>query len=375
MIIAQIRNYTYQKTLASNLRDINIEELDINNSPASFNVIMPNGSNAGISMWVSPKRTRSEPFARIYNTFHLPKRITIIPIMKDEGAAGDMDRINSLTLSWMNLSNVFIILAYYNEASPHNTRSSKITKQKFDNEYIKSKIQEIMHYQLDAHHWNKMHFETDFESIFRTAMNHYQNIEDQLQIPLHNRQRDETKLNSFLENGSFSIERFIDDGVAKSMGAADREINTNHQFEIVSSRSIKLPIEITNNLGGKYYLTVDEIFIDRENNQILLRESKNSTRQILPSSGEIKDALFKMALIKNISTLRFQNQEFQKKFEIILHGNNNWHLDFPINDTTIIDNLEGINNSRKMTLRQLNDESIANGITIKIRSNRGGNDD
>lgn len=38
----------------------------------------------GYSKWVSPKRTRSYPFARIYNTYHLPKKVTIIPVMKDE---------------------------------------------------------------------------------------------------------------------------------------------------------------------------------------------------------------------------------------------------------------------------------------------------
>lgn len=64
-----------------------------------------------------------------YSQWVSPRRVTII---KDEGINGDLDRINAITFSWMNLANVYIILAYYDSAVAHPSRPGKITKQKLD---------------------------------------------------------------------------------------------------------------------------------------------------------------------------------------------------------------------------------------------------
>lgn len=50
-------------------------------------------------------------------------------------------------------------------------------------------------------------------------------------------------------------------------------------------------------MGGFYYLTVDEV--ETDGNQIRLIEAKHG-RGVLPSSGDIKDALIKMALFANL---------------------------------------------------------------------------
>lgn len=43
-------------------------------------------SKLAYAQWVTPKRTRSYPFARIYDIYHFSgKVIAIIPIIKDEG--------------------------------------------------------------------------------------------------------------------------------------------------------------------------------------------------------------------------------------------------------------------------------------------------
>ncbi|HRF95744.1 MAG TPA: hypothetical protein PLZ51_11140, partial [Aggregatilineales bacterium] len=77
--------------------------------------------------------------------------------MKDEGVNGDQDFISFITLSWMNLANVYIILAYYDDAIAHPKKIGKITKQRFDSNYIHDKLNEIIDYQQTALHWNIMH--------------------------------------------------------------------------------------------------------------------------------------------------------------------------------------------------------------------------
>ena len=86
-IIAKITGIEYQSKLTSNLKEFDIRDFDINNLPASC--IVKDGSfSFGLSKWVSPKRTRSYPYERVYNTLGNSKKITVIPIIKDEGKKG-----------------------------------------------------------------------------------------------------------------------------------------------------------------------------------------------------------------------------------------------------------------------------------------------
>lgn len=67
-----------------------------------------------ISRWVSPKRTRSYPYARVYDTLNfVGKRITIIPVIKDEGKDGDRDFLQWDTISLMSLLGIYVSIAYY----------------------------------------------------------------------------------------------------------------------------------------------------------------------------------------------------------------------------------------------------------------------
>ncbi|MFM7370506.1 MAG: hypothetical protein ACKO2Z_22505, partial [Sphaerospermopsis kisseleviana] len=110
-----IKGVTYKPYLGEKLQEITIDNFDVNKASA-YGLIKSPITEIAYSKWVSPKRTRSYPFARMYNTYNSSKIITIIPLIKDEGKDGDRDLIQYSTISWMNLLNIYIVLAYYEKA-------------------------------------------------------------------------------------------------------------------------------------------------------------------------------------------------------------------------------------------------------------------
>ena len=126
-----VRDVRYTPCLSPDALNVyDITQFDVNKAQAYglINLGAPE-NNLAFSKWVSPKRTRSYPFARIYNTYHLnTKKVTVIPIIKDEGAGTqNNDRINFITFSWMNLLNIYIILAWYEDAEKKSGATDRIT--------------------------------------------------------------------------------------------------------------------------------------------------------------------------------------------------------------------------------------------------------
>ena len=101
-ISGKITGITYKVLLAAELEKIEKADFDINQVPTAC-IINEGKHSFAISRWVSPKRTRSYPYERVYNTLNSLKKITVIPIVKDEGAAGDRDFIQWDTVSLMSL--------------------------------------------------------------------------------------------------------------------------------------------------------------------------------------------------------------------------------------------------------------------------------
>ena len=165
-----IRDATYTSYLnPEKFEAYDITRFDVNQAQASGLIDLgTSGNNLAFSKWVSPKRTRSYPFARIYNTFHFnTKKVTIIPIIKDEGAGTENnDRINFITFPWMNLLNIYIILAWYEDAERKPSTTDRITNQILNAESVREKLFEVSQYRMTALHWNTTHFEKDFASIY-----------------------------------------------------------------------------------------------------------------------------------------------------------------------------------------------------------------
>lgn len=92
-IQAEITGIKYKPFLCKKLEEISLDNFaHALSKNANFILNLDNINKFAISWWVSPKRTRSYPYARVYDTLGFAgKKVTIIPILKDEGKRGDRD--------------------------------------------------------------------------------------------------------------------------------------------------------------------------------------------------------------------------------------------------------------------------------------------
>ena len=133
-IFAKITGVNYKPTLCSDLEPFNYGEIDVALSNETAFILRIDSTNQiAVSWWVSPKRTRTYPYPRVYNTLSFSgKRVTIIPIIKDEGRDGDRDFLQWDTISLMSLLRVHVIISYYIDASRNSEYANKITAKKFN---------------------------------------------------------------------------------------------------------------------------------------------------------------------------------------------------------------------------------------------------
>jgi hypothetical protein len=184
-ITGKITGIKYKVLFAENLQQIEIENFNINDIPATC-LLKSENSLFAVSKWVSPKRTRSYPFERVYNSLNTSKKITVIPIVKDEGAKGDRDFIQWDTISLMSLLDVFVIFAYYDKAEVNTRNKEKITNQQFNNDFVIAKIKEIEQYHSSALHWNLNEINTNFHNTIDKVKSAYSAIEETTKVKLHN---------------------------------------------------------------------------------------------------------------------------------------------------------------------------------------------
>jgi len=367
-----IKDVSYQAHLASGLVIYEFNEFDVNKAKSFGLINHPNGQQVAYSKWTSPKRTRTYPFARLYNTYNAQKILTIIPIMKDEGLDGDLDKIQYSTISWMNLLNVYIVLAYYEHADKNRSLKQKtrekLTNQKLNAESVQDQIKNIIAYKQSALHWNRTLFETHFTEIYGKATNAYELISAKTKVRVHQRQ---TK-NQYLDTVKRDYQKFRDISLKGSQGAALRESKTQHMHEYLEDggKSIFL---IENYLGGVYHLTADEVL--HEGGKYIIQESKNSTKKFLPSISDIKDGLFKLILFANLDSLKVNGRKVKFSTRLKLTGSKvKGDIQFPCQKAEL-DKFAGINKVSKTQLGILNalnlEATYNRNITIEIVGNNG----
>ena len=155
-IDGKIKKNTYQFVIDPELPMINFVEAMQNNRKVFKSTFLID-KIAAVSVWTTPKRTKTYPFARVYDTLSYGGvKITIIPAMVDYGKHGERGKIQPNTVDWMTSIGVYLVLGIYIEAErgkkgklPANagikTKSSegepKFAKgQKFDVNYLQKQI-------------------------------------------------------------------------------------------------------------------------------------------------------------------------------------------------------------------------------------------
>ena len=271
------------------------------------------GNEYGFSQWVSPKRTRSYPYSRVYDTLGIKTRITIIPFVKDEGFDGDRDFIQWDTVSLMSLLNVFVIVAYYKSAEKNIRYKNKITNQVYDYEYIESQLVEFTNFQSSALHWNLRQMD-NLLSVAEESKKAYYSISKNLGIRMHSAQGIDNRI-QVVRN---SVNEFRDLSRELAEQAQNRETQTIQPKESVIED--KAQITIKNFLGGFYFFTVDEYKIIDDT--IFLIEKKHSGQKPVPSANDVKDSFIKMALFTNITDLKHENKILNHKSVVGLTSSN-----------------------------------------------------
>jgi len=345
-IIAKITGIKYTPFLCRKLNVFNLKDInEAISKDATFILKVDDKSQIAISWWVSAKRTRSYPYARVYDSlFFSGKKATIIPILKDEGKEGDRDFLQWDTVSLMSLLGTYVIIGYYNDAIPSSRYKNKITEQRFDTNFIKNEIINLMSYQSDALHWNLSQIDNVGE-IGKKALQSYAKISKKLRIEMHSMKSAEKRIQELMKGK----ESFMDLSRNLAHKAQQRESITIQPKEKL--RGSKSSITIKNYLGGLYYFTSDEVEI--KNNEIFLIEAKHTEKNNIPSIGDIKDGLIKMILFTNLEDVKVSNRNY-KHFPI---------LKLTTNGSFKIDKL---NNSQKELLTLLTKEAKMNGFKVMI---------
>lgn len=302
-ISAKITGIKYTPFLSCQLNSFHIDNLETALSQdVTFILDIDTKRQIAISWWVSAKRTRSYPYARVYNSLRFQgKKVTIIPIVKDEGKEGDRDFLQWDSVSLMSLLGVYTIIAYYSNAEPSQRYKHKITSQRFNIKHIKEEISNLLSYQSDSLHWNLAQIDRAGE-IGRKALDSYTTISRKLGIEMHLESSAEKRVKELLKGK----ENFMRISRELAQKAQSRESVTIQPKEKLSGT--KATLTIKNYLGGYYYFTADEVEIDKD--AIFLIEGKHTKNSILPSLEDIKDGLIKMILFTNLQEVKIGVKQY-----------------------------------------------------------------
>ena len=303
-ITGEVEKINYKQFINDNLRTYNFENFDVNKSTGAF-LLSKDKEKIAVSRWISPKRTRSYPYERVYDTLaQTVKKAAIIPVVKDEGLGGDRDFLQWDTISLLSLLDVHVVLAYYNDAAKNLKRNDQITAQKLDNEYVSAKLAEIFNFKGTARQWNENQTK-DLKITFEKARNAYREISKSTKTYLHN----EDALNEIIKLTE-NTNDFALFSRAKSQKGQNRELQSIQPKEALLTDT-KGSVTITNLSGGKYFFTCDETLL--QNDILYLIEDKHSQRAIMPSENDIKDGLLKMMVYTNLQNVRIGKNQVRSK--------------------------------------------------------------
>jgi hypothetical protein len=355
-IKAKIEDLSYDPLLCKELSKYRVQEFYSGEafSDASFTVRLEENEYA-VSWWVSPKRTRSYPRARVYDTYDHKNRVSIIPLVKDEGKDGDRDYLQWDTLSLMSLLQVNVIVAPYKHAEENRGYSNKITNQKFDYEYIRKQFEKLNNYQSDALHWNLKQASNLYEVAELSEKYYYDKISSETGVEMHSKRHFKKRMDQVTEKA--------EDFKEKSRGLA-KEAQHRESVTLQPKESVKTDkgrITIQNYLGGEYYFTTDEIMVEDE--KVFLIEKKHTTAAF-PSLSDIKNGLVRMMLFKNLSKVQIDGEDYEAVPILGITGRElEGHLS---NSDDVDDTLQGVSKRKRKEIDSLVEEANKNDFTVII---------
>ena len=300
---AKRENLKYKATLFPNLKEYESDKFQSGelSKKASF-ILNFKDNHFAVSQWKSPKRTRTYPYARVYDTMGMQTRITLIPFVKNEGFDGDQDYLQWDTVSLMSLLNVYVIIGYYGYAERNRNYDNKITNQIMDYAYLAEQIEQLSDYKSSALHWNLNQLEK-CQFIAEKAKENYQKISAKLKIRLHSLGGIDDRIRILKDN----VQKFKKFSRKLSAEAQNREFQTLQPKENLIEKKAKLTVR--NYLGGEYHFTIDELRIERDS--LILMEKKNSSKAKYPNVSDIKDGFVKLMLFTNLADTRIESESYK----------------------------------------------------------------
>lgn len=347
-ITAKITGIKYTPLMCRELHTFDINQLETGLSKEGTFLLQINSDHkVAVSWWVSSKRTRSYPYARVYDSLHFSgRKLSIVPIMKDEGIGGDRDFLQWDTVSLMSLLGVYVIISYYVDASKSSEYENKITDQRYDVLHIKQEISKLLSYQSDALHWNLDQLER-VGDIANSSLSTYAKISEKLGIEMHSVTSARKRIHKLQEGKDAFLSMSRD--LAKRAQA--RESVTHQPLEKLEGTKAKMTIQ--NYLGGMYFFTCDEA--ELQNHDILLVEGKHSSERGLPKLGDIKDGLLKMILLTNLEDVTVENIKYTPKPVLKLTTEGEYDS-------------KSANKEERVLLDILRRESITNGFRVLVNT-------
>ena len=357
IIEGKIGNQSYQFKMDSDLQPMDFVEA-MQRSKKVFKSKFLNKETVAISVWTTPKRTKTYPLARVYTTLSYGgTKITIIPVLTDYGKHGERGKIQPSTVDWMTSVGVFLILGVYVDVEKGKkgklaknanakTKSSegkpKFAKgQRFDIKYLQKQIEEIIENKPDIKKWNESQ-RIKIPNLLEKAINNYKRFSEELDVPLS----DFSRLEKKVEIWKNDFEQFLADQEDLSKGAQDSETHADHKLEDVPGKKGKINIDFGE--SRKLYITSDNMKLDKDKCLVTFLEGKNASKGKFPGREDIKEALFKLMIFKN-SDFHLEGKKFEKKLVCYLTGQH--------------DNVE---EEFRVKFQSLIDECNANNIELKL---------
>ena len=239
------------------------------------------------------------------------KKITIIPVVKDEGKGGDRDYLQFDTISMMTFLGVYVIPAYYVDAEknmrPKEAHKEKITNQKFDSNFIANKIQEILNTSDDVQTWNNS-IRDSISNLASKIKENYQRISNKTGVTLH----DLEKLHNRLQ---LPPETYKDLSRKASAGAARTESKTSSPKEkTFGFPKARITFQIPK-IDALCNLTTDGFHIIEKT--LFLLECKHGKNSV-PKIDDVEDALFKYHFFNEFEELSDENSAYKSRTVIVV---------------------------------------------------------